>query len=79
MTGSFVTAWLFALVLVVCLGIWAYSVVDFGETDERDMRTFTKEVWGVILIFGCVFGGIAWLVGGRPHPPGVRRRSSGHR
>ncbi|GAA4044379.1 MULTISPECIES: PLDc N-terminal domain-containing protein [Arthrobacter] len=73
---SSLATWLPVLVLTACLGIWTYSLVDFSRTDGRDMRTFSKEVWIVILILGSVAGGIAWLVGGRPHPPGVQRRSS---
>ncbi|MDE8670569.1 hypothetical protein PY310_18475 [Pseudarthrobacter sp. H3Y2-7] len=31
------------LVLIPCLAIWAYSLVDFSQTDERDMRTFSRD------------------------------------
>lgn len=67
--------WLPWLVLVPCLAIWGYSLVDFSRTDERDIRTFSRDVWLVFLVFGSVVGGVAWFVAGRPRPPGVRRRN----
>lgn len=67
--------WLPWLVLIPCLAIWGYSLVDFSQTDERDMRTFGRDVWLVLLVFGSVVGGVAWLVAGRPRPPRVHRRT----
>jgi hypothetical protein len=67
--------WLPWLVLIPSVAIWAYSLVDFSQTDERDMRTFSRDVWLVLLVFGSVLGGVAWLMGGRPQPPRVRRRT----
>ena len=70
--ATFLLPW---LVLIPCLAIWGYSLVDFSETDERDMRTFSRPIWLVLLVFGSVVGGSAWLVAGRPRPPSVRRRT----
>lgn len=42
------------LVLVPCLGIWIYSIVDFSRTDERDMGTFSRDAWMVVLALGSV-------------------------
>lgn len=75
MSAAGINALLPWLVLVPCLAIWAYSLVDFSRTDERDMRTFSREAWLVFLVLGSVVGGLAWLVAGRPRPPGVRRRT----
>jgi hypothetical protein len=61
--------WLPALVLLPCLGIWIYSIVDFSRTNEGDMRTFSRDIWLVVLILGSVAGAIAWLLGGRPRRP----------
>ena len=66
------TIWLPILVSVVALVFWAYCLFDFTQTDEREIRTFTKPVWIVILIFGSVVGGLLWLSVGRP--PGRRTR-----
>lgn len=46
--------WLPWLVLIPCLAIWGYSLVDFSQTDERQMRTFSKDIWLVLLVFGSV-------------------------
>jgi len=75
MSAAGVNALLPWLVLIPCLAVWAYSLVDFSNTDERDIRTFSREVWLVLLVLGSVVGGLAWLVAGRPRPPGVRRRT----
>ncbi|WP_285242252.1 PLDc N-terminal domain-containing protein [Pseudarthrobacter sp. fls2-241-R2A-127] len=61
------------LALIPCVAIWAYSLVDFSQTDERDMRTFNRDTWLVLLVLGSVVGGLAWLIAGRPQPPGLRR------
>jgi hypothetical protein len=50
MNTTLVTVWLPLLVLVPCLCIWVYSVVDFSSTEERDMRTFPRDVWIVLLV-----------------------------
>jgi uncharacterized membrane protein YsdA (DUF1294 family) len=71
-TGS-TAVWLPLLVTVAALSFWICCLVDFTQADEREMRTFTKPVWLVILIFGSVAGGLAWLLLGRPERPSLRR------
>jgi hypothetical protein len=68
MSGS-ATAWLPVLVLVAALIIWGYCLLDFTQTDERDMRLFTRPQWLVILVFGSVVGGLFWIAAGRPQRP----------
>ncbi|MDJ0457636.1 PLDc N-terminal domain-containing protein [Arthrobacter sp. NQ7] len=75
MNATGAAQWLPWLVLIPCLAVWGYSLVDFSQTDERDMRTFGRDVWLVLLVFGSVVGGVAWLVAGRPRRPDVRRRT----
>lgn len=53
--------------MAVLLGFWAYCLVDFARTDERDLREFSRPVWLAILVFGSVVGGAFWLMAGRPH------------
>jgi len=60
------TVWLPLLVLIPALIFWAYCLVDLMQTDERELRTFAKPVWWVILVFGSVLGGLLWLLAGRP-------------
>ncbi|MDP9888251.1 PLDc N-terminal domain-containing protein [Pseudarthrobacter enclensis] len=59
--------------LIPCLALWGYSLVDFSQTDERDMRTFGRDAWLVLLVLGSVVGAVAWLVAGRPRRPDLRR------
>ncbi len=54
------------LVTMGALIFWAYCVVDFARTDERQLRTFPRPVWIVILLLGSVAGAMLWLVAGRP-------------
>lgn len=75
MDATLNSGWLPVLVLVPCLGLWVYSLIDFSRTDERDMRTFPRDIWLVVLVLGSVAGGIAWLLGGRPQPPNSHRVS----
>ncbi|HET6154604.1 MAG TPA: PLDc N-terminal domain-containing protein [Marmoricola sp.] len=55
-----------SLVLVLALLFWGYCLYDFTQTDEREIRTFTRPVWLVVLVLGSVVGGVAWMALGRP-------------
>lgn len=46
--------------------LWGYCLFDFVRTDDREIRTFTKPVWVVLLVIGNVVGGLMWLFLGRP-------------
>lgn len=60
-----------ALVPLTLLGLWGYCLYDFAHTDEAEMRTYNKQVWVLLLVFTSIFGGMLWMVAGRPeHPPG---------
>lgn len=61
---------------LVLLVFWAYCLYDFAHTDEVDMRTHSRGVWLLLLVFTGVVGGTLWLVCGRPSQP--RDRSSIH-
>ena len=58
------------ILLVVALAFWVLCLVDFARTPEWQIRTFRRDVWVVLLVFGSVAGGMAWWMLGRP-----RRRS----
>ena len=60
------------LVVLAALAFWAYCLVDFSRTPERDVRTFSRPVWMALLIVGSVVGGVAWFTLGRPQR-GTRR------
>jgi hypothetical protein len=66
---STTTRWLPFLVIVQALVFWGWCLVDFTHTDERDMRTFTRPAWLVILTLGSVVGGLLWFSVGRPQGP----------
>jgi hypothetical protein len=54
------------VVALAALGFWAYCLYDFARTDERDMRTFSRPVWVLLLVFASIFGALLWLAYGRP-------------
>jgi hypothetical protein len=64
--------WLPILMFIAVLGFWAYSLVDFSRTPEREIRMFTRDTWLLVITFGSVIGCIAWWTTGRPQQ--VRRR-----
>ena len=57
------------VVLMPVLVFYVYCLVDFSRTPEREMRTFTRPAWVVLLIFGNLVGALLWLSMGRPEPP----------
>jgi hypothetical protein len=73
--GDALVFWFPFIVLAAAIVVWAYGLVDFAGTDERQIRTFTRPVWLVILIFGNALGAIAWLMAGRPVRPSSPRRN----
>jgi hypothetical protein len=56
-------------VLVAALSFWAYALIDFTRTGEEEIRTFSRPVWLVILVFGSCFGALGWMIAGRPQRP----------
>ena len=67
-----VATWFPVVVLAAALGFWAYCVVDFAATPEAQIRSLSRPLWLVILIFGSVVGAMAWWTLGRPQPTGRR-------
>ncbi|EWT02145.1 membrane protein [Intrasporangium oryzae NRRL B-24470] len=59
------TAYVGFFVVLVPLGFWVWALVDFSRTDERDMRTFTKPMWIVVLVLLNVLGALLWWAVGR--------------
>ena len=54
------------VVLVGAVAFWGYCLFDFVQADERAVRTFSKQVWVILLVLGSVVGGVLWLIYGRP-------------
>ena len=46
--------------------LWGYCLFDFTRANDREIRTFTKPTWLVLLVFGNVLGGLMWIFLGRP-------------
>ncbi|MEA5457210.1 PLDc N-terminal domain-containing protein [Sinomonas sp. JGH33] len=59
-------SWLPGIVLAAALVFWAVSIVDLARTDPRNVRTFPREVWAAIVVFGSVIGAVGWWTAGRP-------------
>ena len=53
-------------IAVVLIALWAYALVDWARTDEREMRLMSKPVWGLFLLLFNAAGAVVWLVLGRP-------------
>lgn len=62
MTGS----WVPTIVVLAALAFWVYALVDFSHTPERDVATFSRSVWLVLLVLGSVVAAVAWFAVGRP-------------
>lgn len=52
--------------LVLAVAFWVFTLVDFSATPARDVRTFPRNTWLVIITFGSVVGCMAWWLVGRP-------------
>jgi hypothetical protein len=55
-----------ALLALAATGFWAYCLFDLARTNQWEVRTFSKPVWVVLLVFTNIFGALLWLVVGRP-------------
>ena len=53
---------------LAALAAWGYCLVDLARTDESQVRTFSKLVWVLLLVFTSLFGAMLWLFAGRPRP-----------
>lgn len=55
--------------LIFAVVFWAFTLIDFSATPAREIRTFPRNAWLVIITFGSVPGCIAWWLFGRPLRP----------
>lgn len=61
-----------SLVALTVLALYGYCLYDFAHTDEAQMRTYNQQVWIPVLVFTNIFGGMLWVVAGRPEHPARR-------
>jgi hypothetical protein len=47
---------------------WVFCVLDVLTSDSRAVRNLPKVAWVFIVVLVYVFGGVAWLIAGRPQP-----------
>lgn len=62
-----------AFILIISIIIQLYSLFDCARTEQEQVRRLPKWVWLIfILLFGG-FGGLMWMLIGRPKSPGKGR------
>lgn len=66
------SGWVTTVVVLAAVAFWAWCLVDFTRTPERDVRTFPRPVWMVLLVLGSVVGAVLWAAVGRPQGRGRR-------
>lgn len=52
--------------VIIELVLLVYCLVDCIQTDSADVRTLPKPVWVLLIILLPLFGGIGWLLAGKP-------------
>jgi hypothetical protein len=65
-----VAGWLVVLRVLpalLAIGLVVYCLVECLQSPGRDVRTFRKPTWIVVILLLPVGGALAWLVAGRPH------------
>lgn len=73
MGHSLVVIKLEALVGLVTVTLWIFSLVDVVGTDESRMRHLPELWWLLIVLFFPLAGSVAWLVAGRPEQGSATR------
>jgi Phospholipase_D-nuclease N-terminal len=51
---------------LVTVGFVVPCLVDVAVTPAAEVRSLTKPAWAAAIVFGSVFGAVAWLTAGRP-------------
>jgi hypothetical protein len=51
---------------LVTVGFVVPCLIDVAVTPAAEMRSLTKPAWVLAIVFGSVFGAVAWLTAGRP-------------
>jgi hypothetical protein len=51
---------------LVTVGFVVPCLVDVAVTPAAEVRSLAKPAWVLAIVFGSVFGAVAWLTAGRP-------------
>jgi hypothetical protein len=65
------------ILFLAALAVWLYAVLDAISSDRTQVRTLSKGLWVTVVLLTFVFGGLAWLVCGRPRAEPPRRPTLG--
>jgi hypothetical protein len=60
--------------VIIELVLLVYCLVDCIQTDQADVRTLPKPVWVLLIILLPLFGGIGWLLAGKPERGAAAKR-----
>ncbi|HET8615195.1 MAG TPA: PLD nuclease N-terminal domain-containing protein [Actinomycetales bacterium] len=52
--------------VIIELVLLVYCLVDCIQSDPADVRTLPKPIWVLLIIVLPLFGGIGWLLAGKP-------------
>jgi hypothetical protein len=52
--------------VIIELVLLVYCLIDCIQTDPADVRTLPKPLWAVLIIVLPLFGGVGWLLAGKP-------------
>lgn len=63
-----------ALLALLAAGLWMYALIDVLLTPAPDCRNLRKGTWLAVAALLFIPGAAAWLLFGRPYPPGGRYR-----
>ena len=63
--------------VIIELVLLVYCLVDCLQTEPAAVRTLPKPLWVLLIIVLPLFGGVGWLLAGKPEgaPTGARRAS----
>lgn len=61
--------------VIIELVLLVYCLIDCIQTDSAAVRTLPKPVWVLLIIILPLFGGVGWLLAGKPErgPAGSRQ------
>jgi hypothetical protein len=52
--------------VIIELVLLVYCLIDCIQTDPADVRTLPKPIWALLIIVLPLFGGVGWLLAGKP-------------